>query len=81
MSIKEKIEVMAAYAEGKKIQFKEKDSSNWRDYTHILAPEWNWSDYDYRIKSEPSYRPYKGADELIEDYLRRNGRPCGIKED
>lgn len=71
MTTQEKIEVMKAYAEGKKIQIKERNSGNWRDYGDILAPEWNWGDYDYRIKPEPTYRPYKDTEEMIEDFKKR----------
>lgn len=71
MTTQEKIEVMKAYAEGRKIQVKERNGSNWRDYGDILAPEWNWGDYDYRIKLEPVYRPYKDTAEMIEDFKKR----------
>ena len=71
MTTQEKIEVMKAYAEGGKIQVKERNGSNWKDYGDILAPEWNWGDYDYRIKLEPVYRPYKDTAEMIEDFKKR----------
>lgn len=52
-------EVMLAYAEGKKIEF-----YNVRDEWIItLNPQFNWLDFDYRIKKEPTYRPFKDKEE------------------
>ena len=28
-----------------------------------------------KVEKQPTYRPYKDTDEMIEDYLRRNGKP------
>lgn len=49
---KQKVKVMAAYAEGKAIQYRQKNSSShkWLD---VDAPIWDWSSLDYRVKPEP----------------------------
>lgn len=73
MTTQEKIEVMKAYTEGKQIQLK--ILGNWKDWHDGQDPEWNWEANEYRIKPESTYRPYRNTAELIEDYLRRNGRP------
>lgn len=52
MNTAEKIEVMKAYLYGKPIQLKMKLNNLWEDYSDILAPDWNWSCYDYRVKPE-----------------------------
>lgn len=70
MTTQEKIEVMKAYTEGKKIQIAEKNINNWRDYVPILEPEWQWGENDYRIKPEEKYRPYKDTDELKADFFK-----------
>ena len=60
---KEMISVMQAYADGKKIEHNLNGliSDAWEDCT----PKWDWVTYDYRIKPEPKYRPYKNADECF----------------
>ena len=69
MTTQEKIEVMKAYAEGKKIQYKPKANPTWADC--IDEPLWNWEWTDYRIKPESTYRPYKDTDEMIVDFKKR----------
>ena len=67
---KEKIEVMKAYEEGKTIEHKNKDGDKWFE---VSTPSWNWRDYDYRVKEEPKYRPYKDTEEMINDFCERFG--------
>lgn len=45
----QKVKVMAAYADGKAIQWRQKNASSpkWFD---VDAPVWDWSSLDYRIK-------------------------------
>lgn len=65
-------EVMLAYAEGKEIEFSLKHKNIW--YTHdgdtvsdgkkiIHSLEFNFEKFDYRIKPEPTYRPFKNKEE------------------
>jgi hypothetical protein len=58
MDTKDKIKVMQAYENGKKIQLKN-ESIDWSDWTRSKEPDWNWGLVDYRIKPTPTYRPYK----------------------
>lgn len=71
MTTQEKIEVMKAYAEGRKIQYRNKDGEFWMDWPYSIEPSWDWFHQDYRIKPENKYRPYKDTDEMIEDFKRR----------
>lgn len=71
MTTKEKIEVMKAYAEGKKIQIRDRGLRVWTDWGLSLEPDWNWGSYDYRIKPDSTYRPYKNTEEMIEDFKKR----------
>ena len=57
--IKDAAKVMEAYANGKKIQFLD-EYNKWIDVTN---PSFNWSIYNYRIKPEPKYRPFKNQEE------------------
>lgn len=62
----ERIKIMQAYVDGKRIQYAEDDT----DVCHnIDEPDW-YSDYEYRIKPEPEYRPFKDADECWQEMLK-----------
>lgn len=51
--------IITAYAEGKTIQMKD----NRGDWHHSANPDFTRGPENYRIKSEPKYRPFKNADE------------------
>jgi hypothetical protein len=55
----EAIRVMQAFVDGKEVEFK------WmsKDWNSTDIPEWNWSEYDYRIKPTATLRPWT-ADEV-----------------
>ena len=66
MTTKEMIEVMQAYERGEQIEFISKSLRSSADWTTMTQePEWNWSDFDYRVKPKPTYRPYKNAAEFL----------------
>lgn len=72
----EKIKVMKAYEEGKKIICLNKYGVKLCDYykpKEITDPSWNWLDYDYQVQEElkPKYRPYKDIDELFKDWAEK----------
>jgi hypothetical protein len=46
-SLRYKINVMEAFAEGKCIECRAKSKRKWED---IYIPLWNWEDYHYRVK-------------------------------
>ena len=52
--LKEMIEVMKAFDEGKEIEcrFIGNDAEQWCKF---YTSNWNWEDFDYRIKPEPVY--------------------------
>lgn len=56
-------EVMMAYAEGKDIEFKVKGDDEWDDCEREFALTFDFYKYDYRIKKEPTYRPFKDKEE------------------
>lgn len=73
MTLEEKIDVMQAYLAGKKIQYRDYMAVpvQWVD---VEEPAWNWASCDYRVVPEeekPEYRPYKDADEMVEDFYKR----------
>ena len=58
-------EVMLAYADGKEIEWKDKNSSSeWVPNERIY---FNWEINDYRVKPESKYRPFKNAEECWQE--------------
>ena len=67
------IKVMQAYVEGKQIQYK--DDEVWID---IDDPDWDWHNWEYRVKPEPNYRPFRDSEECWQEMQKH--RPfCWIK--
>ena len=64
------IKVMQAYVEGKQIQYK--DDEVWID---IDDPDWDWHSWEYRIKPEPNYRPFRDVEECWQEMQKH--RPFG----
>lgn len=77
--IKQLVDVMQAYVNGKTIQYYNVDLSF--KIEHPGEPNFNckWVDvdeghhfrpdcYDYRIKPKPKYRPFKNVDECWQEY-------------
>ena len=61
---KEMLEVMQAFADGKKVEMQADACSAWAtlDYDCGTRLGWNWHLNDYRIKPEPKYRPWKAEE-------------------
>jgi len=49
---KEKIEIMQAFEDGKKVECTKRDDDNWLPIV-VDNPRWEWGDSDYRVKAEP----------------------------
>ena len=64
------IKVMQEYVEGKQIQYK--DDEVWID---IDDPDWDWHNWEYRIKPEPNYRPFRDVEECWQEMQKH--RPFG----
>ena len=68
MTTKEMIEVMQAYERGEQIEYRVK--AFMRDDEWILMdfeePEWDFTEYDFRVKPKPDYRPYKNSQEFLQ---------------
>lgn len=60
MNIERMIAVMKAYSNGDAVQYL--CDGTWVD---IDNPQWNWDQYEYRIKPMSNYRPYKNVAEFI----------------
>lgn len=55
----EKIAVMQAFEDGKKIELRRSNWIEWQPASIKGLPAWNWEDYDYRIAPESKLRPWK----------------------
>lgn len=72
-SARKAAEIMLAYADGKTIEVINPDNdSPWAINNN---PSFNWITYDYRIKPEPKYRPFKGSEECWQEM--KNHEPFG----
>lgn len=61
--------IIQAFAEGKEIEFRSKGfDEEWKKVNEI--PGLSYSSFDYRVKPEPKYRPFKNADECWQEMLK-----------
>ena len=70
--------IIQSFAEGKEIEFRSKGfDEEWKKVNEI--PGLSYSSFDYRIKPEPKYRPFKDSDECWQEMLKH--QPFGwVKE-
>ena len=61
---KELLPIIQAFAESKKIEVRV-GNDNWTETDEVYGGRNN--DYDYRIKTEPKYRPFKDAEECWQE--------------
>ena len=65
----ELLPIIQAFAKGKDIEYRTKGfNENWKKVTQI--PELSFKSFEYRIKPEPKYRPFKDAKECIAEMLK-----------
>lgn len=61
---KELLPIIQAFVKGKTIEFRERGCTLW---TESISPIFNFAIFEYRIKPEPKYRPFKDADECWQE--------------
>ena len=65
----ELLPIIQAFAEGRDIEYRSKGfNENWKKVTQI--PELSFKSFEYRIKPEPKYRPFKDAKECMAEMLK-----------
>ena len=65
----ELLPIIQAFAEGRDIEYRSKGfNENWKKVTQI--PELSFKSFEYRIKPEPRYRPFKDAKECMAEMLK-----------
>lgn len=81
--VKEMLPILQAYAEGKVIECRTKPSTIKgtdipNDWTEIKDISF-WNNTEYRIKAEPTYRPFANAEECWEEMMKH--QPFGWVKD
>ena len=64
---KELLPIIQAFVKGKTIEFRERGCTLW---TESISPIFNFAIFEYRIKPEPKYRPFKNAEECWQEMLK-----------
>lgn len=65
---KELLPIIQAFVEGKDVQFRTYNSDEWSD---VINPLFNGlKAIEYRIKPEPTYRPFKNKEECWNEMLK-----------
>ena len=72
---KELLPVIQAFAEGKTIQYFNISEDKWCDIPSNVNVAFTREPCDYRIKSEPKYRPFKNQKECWQEMLKH--QPLG----
>ena len=67
MKVSEQIATMKAYEDGKSIERRALFTSEWKSIDNINNYQFNFSEYEYRIKPVPKYRPYESVDEAFNE--------------
>ena len=74
----ELLPIIQAFAEGRDIEYRSKGfNENWKKVTQI--PELSFKSFEYRIKPEPIYRPFKDAKECWNEMQKH--QPFGVVKD
>ena len=67
MKVSEQIAIVKAYEDGKTIERRAFFTSEWKSIDNIENYQFNFSEYEYRIKPVPKYRPYNSVDEAFRE--------------
>ena len=67
MKVSEQIAIMKAYENGKTIEQKRFDRTEWESIDNIENYQFNFPEYEYRIKPVPKYRPYESVEEAFNE--------------
>lgn len=77
--VKELLPIIQAYAEGKQIEIKTKEGKSWSTLEEDDIQYLDFKKCDFRIKSEPKYRPFNDAEECWTEMLKH--QPVGYIKD
>ena len=67
MKVSEQIAIMKAYEDGKTIEVKRYDKTEWESVNYVEHYPFDFLLNEYRIKQVPKYRPYESVDEAFKE--------------
>ena len=67
MKVSEQIAIMKAYEDGKTVEGKHYGETDWKILEYVENYQFNFAEYEYRIKPVPKYRPYESVDEAFKE--------------
>ena len=67
MKVSEQIAIMKAYEDGKTIEGKHFDETEWKSLEYVENYPFDFVANEYRIKPEDKYRPYKSVEEAFNE--------------
>ena len=67
MKVSEQIAIIKAYEDGKTIEQKRFDRTEWESIVYVEDFPFDFVAYEYRIATEPKYRPYESVDEAFNE--------------
>ena len=67
MKVSEQIAIMKAYEDGKTIEVKFYGESEWESIVYVEDFPFDFVRNEYRIATEPKYRPYESVDEAFKE--------------
>ena len=66
MKVSEQIAIMKAYEDGKTIEVKYRETG-WKILGYVENYQFDFVLYEYRIATEPKYRPYESIEEAFDE--------------
>ena len=67
MKVSEQIAIMKAYEDGKTIEVKRYNETEWESVDYVEHYPFDFLLNEYRIKQVPKYRPYESVDEAFKE--------------
>ena len=67
MKVSEQIAIMKAFEDGKTIEQKRYDETEWESVDYVEHYPFDFLLNEYRIKQVPKYRPYESVDEAFKE--------------
>ena len=67
MKVSDQIAIMKAYEDGKTIERRAYFTSAWKIIDYVENHQFDFASYEYRIKPEDKYRPYKSVEEAFNE--------------
>ena len=67
MKVSDQIAIIKAYEDGKTIEVKRYDETEWKSVEYVDHYPFDFLLNEYRIKQVPKYRPYESVDEAFKE--------------